>query len=116
MEDYDRALSEVAGSGEEPEGVVEGEPAGEVEEVTPPVENPIDTIHSIQQMGILELVFSDFLAVSQKAVDVSAVVSNRTLQKGMRIFEGQETEETAAENLLFQEYILRQVENFQRPA
>lgn len=116
LEDYDRALSEATGSGEEQEGVVEIEPGSEVEEVTPPVENPIDTIRSIQQMGILELVLTDPSAVSQKTVDVSAVVSNRTLQKGMGIFEGQETEETAAENLLFQEYILRQVGNFQRPA
>ena len=116
LEDYDRALSEAAGSGEDAEGVVEVEPGNEVEEVTPPVENPIDTIRSIQQMGILELVLTNPSAVSQKTTDVSLLASNRTLQQGMGIFEGRETESASTENILFQEYILRQTGNFQRPA
>ncbi|MGN0511136.1 MAG: DUF5702 domain-containing protein [Lachnospiraceae bacterium] len=116
MEDYDRALSEAAESSEESEGVVEVEPGGEVQEVTPPVENPIDTIRSIKQMGILELVLADPSSVSPKTADISSLVSNRSLQQGMGIFEGQESESAATENLLFQEYILRQVGNFRRPA
>lgn len=111
LKDYDRALEEAAGGGQESE-------SGEENESVPPepIENPIDTIRQIQGMDVLSLVLPNSGEVSGKSVDVSGLVSNRRLQQGMGVFDGAKADSTVTGQILFQEYILKQVGNYLRPA
>lgn len=123
MEDYDRVLEEAQSaeatpeiSEEVPEEGGVGEAGNAEEETAEQIENPIDTIRQIQKMGILELVLPNPGEVSMKTTDWTQLLSNRELQQGMGVFTGTVPEDSAAEQLLFREYILDSVANYRNPS
>lgn len=74
------------------------------EEVSPPVENPLEIIKKVKEMGILALVLKDPDALSQKALDLSSVPSGRSLEKGSLPIIREEG--GVSGSVLFQEYLL----------
>lgn len=74
------------------------------EEIQPPAENPLEIIKKVKNMGILVLVAKDPDALSQKALELSALPSGRSLEKGnLPIIKEQGG---LSGNVLFQEYLL----------
>lgn len=80
------------------------EGASTPEEVSPPVENPLEIIKKVKEMGILALVLKDPDALSQKALDLSSVPSGRSLEKGSLPIIKEEG--GVSGSVLFQEYLL----------
>lgn len=80
------------------------EGASTPEEVSPPVENPLEIIKKVKEMGILALVLKDPDALSQKALDLSSVPSGRSLEKGSLPIIREEG--GVSGSVLFQEYLL----------
>lgn len=119
-EDYDRILAEAAPQpGEDSAEGTPVVPDDEVIEVPPdapePIENPIDTIRQIQNMGILELILPDSQNVSQKTADLSTLASHRSLQQGMGAIAAQDLRNSATDKILFQEYLLQKSGNYKNP-
>lgn len=82
----------------------DAEMPGTPEEVPAPVENPLEIIKKVKEMGILALVLKDPDSLSQKAVDLSSVPSGRSLEKGnLPIIKEQSG---LSGDVLFQEYLL----------
>ncbi len=107
-EAYDQALA----AGQEQEGS-EGEERDQVP--AEPVDNPIDTIRKVQEMGILQLVLVDPSNLSSKTTDLSTLASHRQLQTGFGIYEGDPPSGSVTDQLLFQEYLLKHVGNYRKP-
>lgn len=89
---------------------------GTAEEPAVSVENPIDAIREIQKMGILELVISDPASLSEREIDISGLVSHRKLEKGMGVPAEAAGGDSAADQALFQEYIMQKCGTYVHPS
>ncbi len=107
-EAYDQAMAQQqeGGDGEE----------GQEEKPAEPVDNPIDIIRKVQEMGILQLVLTDPSNLSSKTADLSTLASHRQLQTGFGIYEGEPPSDSVTDDLLFQEYLLKHLGNYRKPA
>lgn len=76
----------------------------EPEEVPEPVENPMEIIKKIKEMGVLALVLKDPDALSQKALNIAEIPSGRELEEGnLPIIK---RHDGLSGDVLFQEYLL----------
>lgn len=82
--------------------------------LTEEVENPIQTIRELMDMGILSLVLENPQEVSWTSVDLSQMLSQRELEKGVAMGNSQE-KASASERLLFQRYLLDRMGNYLDP-
>lgn len=126
LEEYDRQIAQKEAeqeqqkqqeqqdnaSGDEVTGEESPTPPSEAEE---PKENPIEVIREIQNMGILALVVSDPLGLSQKVVNKTSLASGRTLLQGMGQPAIEEDIDTTVNNLLFAQYILQKCGSYTNP-
>lgn len=78
--------------------------------------NPIPILRRIRKMGILELVIPYGGSVSDAAVSKSAMVSGRSLQKGMNMPGGIGEDSSYASRILFQQYLMDKLGNYRKPA
>lgn len=77
------------------------------------VDNPIQTIRELMDLGILQLVLENPQEVSWASVDRSSFLSERTKAEGFAMGMLQE-EMSAADRLLFQRYLLDRMGNYRR--
>ena len=80
-----------------------------------PVDNPITVIRRIMKMGVLELVLPEGKGVSAKEVQKRDLISGRTLQQGMDIQDGFQEDTAYTSQLLFQQYLMERLGNYQKP-
>lgn len=123
LEEYDQAVWEAqqeAASAEEEVEIEEVETETEiveteteVTEIEEVVENPIDTIRRVMDMGILELVLQNPSDVSQNTEDLSKFASQRRLKEGLASEE--EERLSPSEKILFYEYMIKNTGNYLRP-
>ncbi len=78
--------------------------------------NPIPVLRRIRKMGILELVIPSGRSVSDASVSKSSVVSGRSLQKGLDIPGGPKEDSSYTSGILFQQYLMDKLGNYQKPA
>lgn len=114
MASYDDEMARAGNESAQAEAQMQGEGMAEVPDVQ--VENPIDTIREIQRMGILELVISDQTALSDREIDTGQMVSHRDLEQGMGVLSSASTQSSAADKVLFQEYIMRKCGTYVHPS
>lgn len=89
---------------------------GEIPEMPAvPVENPIDIIREIQNIGILELVIANPADVSDREVDPKRLVSQRDLEQGMGALYPAPSESSPKERALFQEYVIQNCGMYRKP-
>lgn len=115
LSSYDSALDQAAQASKE--AAEKGGDFGEVPSetpVVPPAENPITVIRRIMKMGILELVIPLGNRISSKEINRGDMVSVRTLQKGLSIPDGLETDDSYGAKLLFQQYLMSKLGNFRK--
>lgn len=79
------------------------------------VKNPISTIKRIMKMGILELVIPSGKGVSDGSISRNMLVSGRTLQTGMPLFQEVTEDNSYTSQLLFQQYLIDKFGNYQNP-
>ena len=80
------------------------------------VKNPITVIKRIMKMGILELVIPPGKGVSENSVAKNTLVSGRKLQEGMPLFGNLKQDDSYAAQVLFQQYLMDKLGNYQNPA
>lgn len=114
MTDYDKEMARAGNESAQAQSQQQGSGAPAVPDV--PVENPIDTIREIQKMGILELVISDPTGLSQREIEIGQLVSQRKTEQGMGVVSGTVSKKSAADQVLFQEYIMKKCGNYLRPS
>lgn len=81
-----------------------------------PVENPITIIRRIRKMGILELVIPRGKGVSDNSVSKGTLVSGRSIQQGMPMYGGGTKDDSYTSQVLFQQYLMDKLGNYQKPA
>lgn len=94
-------------------GMVEINP----EETTPMPEisetnNPLEIIKSFKENGFLSFVLPSGVNVSEKTIDLSAVLSKREKQQGMGDFPELEAEKGFADKIFIQEYAFEKFQSF----
>lgn len=87
------------------------------EETTPMPEisetnNPLEIIKSFKENGFLSFVLPSGVNVSEKNIDLSAVLSKRERQQGMGDFPELEAEEGFADKIFIQEYAFEKFQSF----
>lgn len=80
-----------------------------------PAVNPITVIKRIRKMGILELVLPRDKGVSGNETEKRRMVSGRRLEKGMSLFSSVKKDNSHTSQVLFQEYLLDKLGNYQKP-
>ncbi|WP_408607097.1 DUF5702 domain-containing protein [Hespellia stercorisuis] len=73
----------------------------------PETDNPLQTVSAAKSHGVLNIVLSDPQQVSNKAVRLESMPSNRSLHSGRGAFQVEKNMEGTVSNLLFGEYLLR---------
>lgn len=74
------------------------------------LENPADRVNASRNAGILHLVIKDVESLSNEGTDLSRYASHRELQQGYGLLDREKP--TAAEDLLYHEYILSKSSNY----
>ena len=117
IEDYE-AVKQAA---EEARALAEEE-ANENDDMTvlPPVEetevvNPIEIIKTLKEMGTLTLLIPQEEQLSRKEIDLTTVVSQRTLQQGMGVIPSSNDNDGITNEFLFQEYLLSRCGSYTNP-
>lgn len=109
----EEAEKNASGEGEH----LESQPPGEhTEGTTEKVVNPISVIKRIRKMGILELVLPPGKGASEKTVERGGLASQRTLQRGMPLFGSLEKDNSYASGILYQQYLMDKLGNYQKPS
>lgn len=114
MADYDDEMARAGNESAQAEAQLPDGGAADVPEVS--AENPIDTIREIQKMGILELVVSDPASLSEREIETGDLVSHRELERGMGVLAGDLLQNSAADQALFQEYIMQKCGTYAHPS
>lgn len=81
------------------------------EQTFPEENNPLSNISNLKNSNLLSILISDQETISKKTIETENLPSQRTLKKGMGIFEEEEGEGGAIEKLLFTEYLVRHFSN-----
>ena len=87
--------------------------------ISPPAEkvvNPITIIKRIMKMGILDLVVPASKGISDKEIKNSSMLSGRNQQEGMTMFGNIEADTSYTSQILFQQYLMDKLGNFQTPS
>lgn len=87
---------------------------GEESERSVTIDNPADDVNGLRS-GILRLVISDGMSVSQKKFSLSDLVSQREIQKGDGIAGNSEDLDSPVNELLFGKYIEKKYSTFTKP-
>lgn len=80
-----------------------------------PAVNPISVIKRIRRMGILELVLPLNRGVSDGSTEKKTLISGRKLERGMPMIPSVKTDNSYTSQVLFQQYLLDKLGNYQRP-
>lgn len=121
LESYEQEMNQAAQKSQEAEQAqAEQEGADFGDGASPPVDvkevkNPISAIKRIMKMGILELVIPPGKGVSDGSISKNTVVSGRMLQTGMPLFQEVEEDNSYMSQLLFQQYLMDKLGNYQKP-
>lgn len=78
--------------------------------------NPLEIIKSFKENGFLSFVLPDGVNTSDKAIELSAVLSNRERQQGMGEFPELEIEEGFTDKIFIQEYAFEKFKSFRDQA
>lgn len=90
--------------------------ADEITSGTEPVENPISAVKRFRKMGILELVIPRDKGISDNSISRELLLSGRQMQKGMTMYDSLKDDNSATSRILFQQYLMDKLGNFQKPA
>ena len=74
--------------------------------------NPLEIIKSFKKNGFISFVLPDGVDISEKTVDLSALLSKRERQQGVGEFPELETEEGFADKVFIQEYAFEKFKSF----
>jgi len=92
---------------------------GATNEIEVPVDpgfvNPIEIIKSLKDLGTLALLIPDEDKLSRKEVDLSIYTSKRELQQGLGVVSTGDETEGLVNDMLFQEYLLKNYGNYVSP-
>lgn len=92
---------------------------GQTQVTSPPatnVVNPITIIKRVMKMGILDLVLPASQGMSDKEIKKKSLLSYRSKQEGMSLAGNVEADTSYTSQILFQQYLMDKLGNYQNPA